>query len=99
VEQAVDGLWSKGSLETGQVRLRNMLARLNADCGDIVRREGLTLVLDAVTDLTEYGAAPCTVLSFGVAELALDTLYLGAPRSPASRPVSDKVGEIWHNEH
>lgn len=75
-EQVVDALWPDEAFDAAQGRLRNVLARLNAECGDVVRREGPTFVLDADTDLSDYEDALGRLLSFHDAELALDALYL-----------------------
>lgn len=75
VEQVADALWPEEPVEVAQGRLRNVLARLAAECGDIVRREGPTLVLDADTDLADYEDTLSRLLAYRGAELALDALY------------------------
>lgn len=57
VEHAIDVLWPGLPFNRGRRRLRNVLARANATCGDLVRREGNSLVLLANTDVAAYRAA------------------------------------------
>jgi DNA-binding SARP family transcriptional activator/ATP/maltotriose-dependent transcriptional regulator MalT len=45
-EEVIEVLWPDGVTEsTGRQRLRNLLNRLRASCGELVRRDGETLVL------------------------------------------------------
>lgn len=75
VEQAVDALWPGDSVERGNIRLGNVLSRLREMCGEIVGREGASIVLDADTDLAEFEAAAATVLALAATEFAPDAVY------------------------
>jgi DNA-binding SARP family transcriptional activator len=43
--EVVEALWPEVEERTGMQRLRNLLNRLRAECGDLVRREGSSLAL------------------------------------------------------
>lgn len=44
-EGAIDELWPEADLEVGRARLRNLLSRVRAACGDLVARHGAALTL------------------------------------------------------
>ena len=46
-EEAVEVLWPGSDVPTGRRRLRNLLNRVRASCGDLVTRDGESLVLSA----------------------------------------------------
>lgn len=75
VEHAIDILWPDVPTDHGSRRLRNVVARLNAQCGHIVVREGSTLALRATTDLTAYTRAVATLLVHAGQEIAPDARY------------------------
>ena len=54
---------------------RNVLARLRAQCGPLVAREGHTLRLDADTDLAELERAAATIVTLLGQTLAPDAYY------------------------
>lgn len=74
-DHAVEALWPDAPLHRGRAMLRNVLARLRAQCGPIVTREGHTLRLEADTDLAELERAAATVLSLMGQTLAPDAYY------------------------
>jgi DNA-binding SARP family transcriptional activator len=63
VEQAIDELWPDADLELGRSRMRNLLNRIRARCGDLVVRRGSVIELcDGVaTDLAAFEAAAVEV--------------------------------------
>jgi len=58
-EQAIEALWPEAGRDAGRNRLRTVLSRLRDSAGDIVRREGDLLALDAGVrlDVTEFHRA------------------------------------------
>lgn len=58
VEEVTDIVWPGLDVETGRRRLRNVLSRLRAACGDVVRREqhALALAEDVVVDAHRFEA-------------------------------------------
>ena len=46
-EEAIEALWPDVDESTGRQRLRNLLNRLRTSCGELVQRDGETLVLGA----------------------------------------------------
>lgn len=50
-EEAVEVLWPGSDGPTGRRRLRNLLNRVRAACGDLVARDGEALVLDASAEV------------------------------------------------
>ena len=51
IDQAIELLWPAVEGSTGRRRLRNLLNRVRASCGDLVRREGEALVLAEGTEV------------------------------------------------
>lgn len=74
-DHGVEALWPDAPLHRGRAMLRNVLARLRAQCGPLVAREGHTLRLEADTDLAELERAAATVLSLMGQTLAPDAYY------------------------
>lgn len=75
IEHAVDVLWPGLPLNHGRHRLRNVLTRLHMACGQLVIREGLTLVLRANTDVREYEEAVARLLMLAGLEIAPESRY------------------------
>jgi DNA-binding SARP family transcriptional activator len=59
MDAAIEELWPGVSSELGRRRMRNVLARLRASCGDLLVRNGETLALapGTVVDVTEFELA------------------------------------------
>ncbi len=59
IDLAIEELWPEVAADVGRRRLRNVLARLRAACGDVVVRAGETLCLadDAQVDVAEFERA------------------------------------------
>ena len=59
IDVAIDELWPEVTSEVGRRRMRNVLTRLRATCGELVVRHGDSLLLDPGTevDVTEFEQA------------------------------------------
>lgn len=75
VEQVIEVLWHDVPVGQGRQRLRNVLARLLAQCGPVATREGDTLVLRASTDIAFYDQALSFPLAHAGQEIAPDARY------------------------
>jgi DNA-binding SARP family transcriptional activator len=83
--EAVEALWPGVEERTGMSRLRNLLNRLRAECGDLVRRDGSSLAL-----------AACEVDARGFEEAAAGALRAPAAERPglARTALSRHTGEL-----
>jgi DNA-binding SARP family transcriptional activator/ATP/maltotriose-dependent transcriptional regulator MalT len=65
VDEALEVLWPEIDPETGRARMRNVLSRIRAASGELVRREGdaLALAPDVVVDAADFEAAARGALS------------------------------------
>jgi DNA-binding SARP family transcriptional activator len=56
LDEAVESLWPEVDPETGRARMRNVLARVRAASGDLIRRDGAALAIarDVVIDAVEF---------------------------------------------
>lgn len=72
VDEAVDVLWPDADLDSGSVRLRNVLSRIKASSGTVLAREGATLVLapNVEVDAPQFEAAAGAALAARGAERA-----------------------------
>jgi hypothetical protein len=68
-------LWPDVSISQGRQRLRNVLARLQAQCGPVAAREGGTIVLRASTDIALYDHALSIALAHAGQDIAPDARY------------------------
>lgn len=75
VEQVIDVLWPDASISQGRQRLRNVLTRLQAQCGPVVAREGDTILLRASTDLALYDHALSVLMAHAGQDIAPDARY------------------------
>lgn len=75
VEQVIAVLWPDVSISQGRQRLRNVLARLQAQCGPVAAREGGTIVLRASTDIALYDHALSIALAHAGQDIAPDARY------------------------
>jgi DNA-binding SARP family transcriptional activator len=73
VEVAIDALWPEADRETGRNRLRTVLSRQRAEAGEVIIREGDSLLLapEVRVDLALFRAEAAKALTFGLAEPAL----------------------------
>ena len=74
-DHAIETLWPDASLSSARANLRNTLARLRAQCGPIVAREGDSLRLHADTDLDAYEQAATLLMRLSGQTLAPDAYY------------------------
>lgn len=74
-DHAVETLWPDATLGAARANLRNTLARLRAQCGPIVTREGESLRLHADTDLDAYQQAADLFMRLSRQTLAPDAYY------------------------
>lgn len=82
VDEMIDSLWPDGDPAVGRRRLRNVLSRVRAACGEIVDRDGelLRLADDVVTDFADWWDASVSALLDESAELdRLSELAAQAP--------------------
>lgn len=58
VDEVCEALWPDAPADAGRARLRNVLSRLRAGCGDLLVRDGATVALaeDVVVDLALFDA-------------------------------------------
>lgn len=72
-ERAIEALWPDVDLDAGRNRLRTVLSRLRGEAGDVLTREGETLVLspDITVDVDQFDAEARRALALGRAEPAL----------------------------
>jgi DNA-binding SARP family transcriptional activator/tetratricopeptide (TPR) repeat protein len=86
VDEVLEVLWPDVDPETGRSRMRNVLSRLRSACGELVRRDGETLVLapDVVVDAADFETA---------ARAALSTQHRGEP-AMARRALALYGGEL-----
>jgi DNA-binding SARP family transcriptional activator/ATP/maltotriose-dependent transcriptional regulator MalT len=84
-DEVVEALWPEIDPETGRARLRNVLARIRAACGELIRRDGSALVLapGVVVDAADFERDARSALNGGEAGAAL-----------AQRAVSRYAGEL-----
>jgi DNA-binding SARP family transcriptional activator/tetratricopeptide (TPR) repeat protein len=69
-ERAIEALWPEVDLDAGRNRLRTVLNRLRAEAGDVIVRDGETLVLEEAiaVDLAQFGQESRRALALGRAE-------------------------------
>jgi DNA-binding SARP family transcriptional activator len=69
-ERAIESLWPEVDLDSGRNRLRTVLNRLRAEAGDVVARDGETLVLDGAiaVDLAQFDQESRRALALGRSE-------------------------------
>lgn len=75
LEHALDVLWPGLPVNHGRHRLRNVLTRLHMACGNLIVREGQTLVLRANTDVRDYERCVATLLTLAGLEIAPESRY------------------------
>ncbi|MCU1390560.1 MAG: hypothetical protein JWL72_3898 [Ilumatobacteraceae bacterium] len=79
-EQLIDTLWPDADLVTGRARLRNLLSRIRAQCGEIIERRADALALsdEVNVDVDDFERGAAEVLAAdnqrraGLARLVLD---------------------------
>jgi DNA-binding SARP family transcriptional activator len=69
-ERAIEALWPEVDLDAGRNRLRTVLNRLRVEAGDVVARDGETLVLDEAiaVDLAQFNQESRHALALGRGE-------------------------------
>jgi DNA-binding SARP family transcriptional activator len=97
-EQLIDSLWPDADREAGRNRLRTVLTRLRSEIGDVVVREGETILLTPNTrvDLMEFEKEARRALALGSGE---PTLAVAWARAAIARyrgeVLADEAYEDW----
>jgi DNA-binding SARP family transcriptional activator/ATP/maltotriose-dependent transcriptional regulator MalT len=97
-ERVIDALWPEASPEAGRNRLRTVLNRLRADAGDVLGREGETLVMapEVHVDLARFEAEARQALALAPGDgLGAAALARGAIARYRGELLPDDPYEDW----
>jgi DNA-binding SARP family transcriptional activator len=96
-ERATDAIWPEADLDASRNRLRTVLYRLRSEAGEILVRDGESLVLspDVRVDLALFEAEARRALALGLGE---PTLAVAVARSAISRYRGDLLPDDLYTE-